>query len=458
VGAATLASAALSCEGLVGSFSVHEGGAGSMTGSGLEGGGAGSGDADSGGAGGGSADDACSGERWSSDFSDADGWKSHASYWETIRFPDVNGDGYADVCGRAKDGMRCGLSSLCSFGKTTSYSSGFSDADGWKSNEFYWRTIQFPDLNGDKKADVCGRFADGIFCGLSNGAKFETISKWTESFSDATAWNLYPSYWQTIRFPDVNGDGKADVCGRYEDGIYCGLSDGVKFEQVSLWSGDYGNTYEWTNQTSYWQSIQFPDVNGDSKADVCGRYEDGLRCGVSNGTKFETTSIWSSSYSDLVGWDANPSIWQTIRFPDLNGDGMADVCGRGIYGLVCKLSDKEQFVTTSTIYWNVNFSDDNGFASGDSYWQTIQYGDINQDGRADVCGRRYNGIHCSTSNGNVFVEYDLWWFSFRDDSGWGSDPSHWRTIQFNSCPDTTRLCGRGSDGIYCVVSDGTPLD
>jgi hypothetical protein len=164
----------------------------------------------------------------------------------------------------------------------------------------------------------------------------------------------------------------------------------------------------------------------------------------------------------MFGWQADVTTWQTIQFPDLNDDLQADVCGRGSAGVVCFVSNGTQFVKAGPDpqgYWTGLFSNNDGWASSESYWRTIQFGDVDGNTGADVCGRLYNGIHCAISNGTAFVKYDLWWFSFLDDSGWGSDPSYWQTIQLIPTVDgTTRLCGRAGDGIYCAVSDGTAFD
>ncbi|RKG63016.1 VCBS repeat-containing protein, partial [Corallococcus terminator] len=94
--------------------------------------------------------------------------------------------------------------------------------------------------------------------------------------------------------------------------------------------------------------MQFADLNGDGRADVCGRGSSGLACALSNGASFGPTSTWSTAYSDINGWYANASNWQTIQFADLNGDGRADVCGRGSSGLACALSNGASFGPTST--------------------------------------------------------------------------------------------------------------
>ncbi|MEO8548810.1 MAG: VCBS repeat-containing protein, partial [Kofleriaceae bacterium] len=70
------------------------------------------------------------------------------------------------------------------------------------------------DLNGDGKADVCGRASTGLFCALSTGTSFGPVANWGANFfTDSGGWGA-PPYYSNIRYPDLDGDGKADVCGR----------------------------------------------------------------------------------------------------------------------------------------------------------------------------------------------------------------------------------------------------
>ncbi len=82
-------------------------------------------------------------------------------------------------------------------------------------------------------------------------------------------------------------------------------------------------------------SIRYGDINGDGRADVCGRSHEGLVCALSSGRAFLAPSLWLAEMSDAAGWQPYGA---TLALVDVNGDGRADVCGRGPEGLVCALS------------------------------------------------------------------------------------------------------------------------
>src|SRR5205085_2437553 len=134
-----------------------------------------------------------------------------------------------DVCGRGGAGIYCALAGMNggtpTLGPKTLWSQGidFGDQQGWKSDASFWSTIRFVDINGDHKADVCGRGTAGIYCGISTGSAFSSLSApFSTFFSNANSWaNVI--YYSTIQYADVNGDGYADVCGRASDGVWCGL-------------------------------------------------------------------------------------------------------------------------------------------------------------------------------------------------------------------------------------------
>jgi hypothetical protein len=390
---------------------------------------------------------------WNGNPSDANMWNSDPKYWHTIQFPDVTGDGRADYCARGSDGIRCAVATLShgtgAFTNDRVWNASYKDANGWGDPK-YWGTVQFPDLNGDGKADVCGRGGDGIYCALSDGGNFISIHRWEAGESDANGWGAGPQYWATIQFPDLNGDGNADFCGRGGDGIRCALSNGADaFTGQTVWRAEFGDG-AWNTSPGYWGTIQYADVNGDGKDDVCGRGVDGVYCSLSTGTTFGTPSRWNASYSDANGWKAGPQYFATIRFPDINGDGKADVCGRGGDGVWCAISNGSS-AFTNIARWDSSMSDANGWASGPQYWATIEFPDVNGDGKADLCGRGGDGVRCNVSNGTSFGTSSIWGVDFKDANGWNSSASYWNTIQFPTFatyrqPRTWRMYANGVGG------------
>jgi hypothetical protein len=56
------------------------------------------------------------------------------------------------------------------------------------------------DVNGDGRADICGRASAGVQCVISNGdGTFGGLQQWDGFFSDADGWNQ-PWYGTTIMF------------------------------------------------------------------------------------------------------------------------------------------------------------------------------------------------------------------------------------------------------------------
>jgi hypothetical protein len=68
---------------------------------------------------------------------------------------------------------------------------------------------------------------------------------------------------------------------------------------------------------------------------------------------------------------------------DLNGDGRDDVCERGPLGVTCSLSTGTGFTTATT--WL-----DDKLAALDG----LQLADVNGDGRADLCADSPAGVVC----------------------------------------------------------------
>jgi peptidoglycan/xylan/chitin deacetylase (PgdA/CDA1 family) len=143
----------------------------------------------------------------------------------------------------------------------------------------------------------------------------------------------------TIQLADVDGDGRADRCERTREGIDCALSRGGRFAAPRRWSSgaDFSDAAGWAADGSLEGAIRFGDINGDGRADVCGRTREGVVCALSTGRGFTPATLWQAGMSDAAGWGA-AAYATSIRLVDVNGDGRADLCGRGPDGFVCSLA------------------------------------------------------------------------------------------------------------------------
>lgn len=258
-------------------------------------------------------------------------------YFTTLRTADFDGDGKDDLCARAAKGWLCWSSTGTGFGPAV-VGPELSNVAGWSKIDRY-ATIQMGDVDGDGKADVCSRDATGMRCWISDGNGFSTEIA-GPAWTDAGGWDA-PMYFGTIRLADIDGDGKADLCARGATGYRCHLSTGNGFGPAiagPAWSTDSG----WGDYDNY-STIRLSDVDGDGDLDVCGRANKGIVCAHWNGAGFGPT-FDGPGLSDADGWD-QPARFRTLRLADVNGDGKADLCGREAAGFDCWLSDGDGFPT-----------------------------------------------------------------------------------------------------------------
>ncbi|HEX2569439.1 MAG TPA: toxin TcdB middle/N-terminal domain-containing protein, partial [Polyangia bacterium] len=417
----------------------------------------------------------------------ASGGNNDGDNYPTISYPDINGDGKADVCWRGDSGYFCALSRgdgtfqapvnvLWQLGNSVSnYYGGNNDSNNYP-------TIRNPDVNGDGKSDVCWRGDSGYFCAFSNGdgtfqAPVNQFTHLADGVSSAYGGNNDDNNYPTIRTPDLNGDGKSDVCWRGDSGYWCALSTGTGYATPtsSLWQlGDgVSNVYGGNNDGDNYPTINNPDINGDRRADVCWRGDTGYWCALAlESGGFAAPQLVLSALGNGVsiysGGDNNGDNYPTIRNPDINGDGLSDVCWRGDYGYWCALAlGNGSFATPQlalTALGNNVGTAYGGDNNGDNY-PTINNPDVNGDGLADVCWRGDTGYWCGLSRGDgSFTSPTQMLWNLGNNvsvySGGDNSVDNYPTI---SNPDingdgAADLCWRGDTGLWCSLSQAVQMD
>jgi hypothetical protein len=96
------------------------------------------------------------------------------------------------------------------------------------------------------------------------------------------------------------------------------------------------------------------------------------------------------------------------------------------------------------------FTDAEGFTAR-SRFLSLRLGDVDADGRADVCARNATGVQCASSDGTRF--HDLRYSvnaSFLDAQGWNAE-EHGPTLLLArlGADGATHLCGRSDAGLVC---------
>ncbi|HEY8074445.1 MAG TPA: polysaccharide deacetylase family protein [Labilithrix sp.] len=117
------------------------------------------------------------------------------------------------------------------------------------------------DIDGDGAADLCSWAGGSVVCArgnihVTNGNSNVTIGNtdvWSNDFASAD-----PS---TLRLGDLNGDGRADVCGVTPSGVACALSTGHRFARATVWLDDLRDADPGT--------FALHDVTGDGRVDAC---------------------------------------------------------------------------------------------------------------------------------------------------------------------------------------------
>ena len=360
---------------------------------------------------------------------------------EELRFvTDLTGDGRADIVGFGRDGVWAAVNKGGStFSQPHMVLTSFS-SQGWHPGQHLRFVV---DLTGDGKADIIGFGDNDVGTALSNGdGSFALDKSVLTQFIVAKGWGVD----QHPRFViDVTGDGKADIIGFGNDGVWTALGNGNgTFQAPKL-------VLEGFSVNQGWRVDQHPrfvvDLTGDGKADIIGFGNDGVWTALSNGDgTFQAPKLVLEGFTVNQGWRVDQHPRSVV---DLTGDGKADIIGFGNDGVWTALGNGDgtfaepKFVLT-------NFSVNQG-------WRVEQHPrfvvDLTGDGKADIVGFGNDGVWTAVNNGDgTFGEPKLF-EGFGVNQGWRVE-QHPRFVVDLTGDGKADIMGFGNDGVWTALSNG----
>ncbi len=317
--------------------------------------------------------------------------------WSVANHPrllgDVDGDGLDDIVGFGNAGT------YASFSSGEAFSAPSRIIDGFGYNNGSWRVTKNPrmlgDINGDGRLDVVGFANAGVAVSFSTGRSFTPLKVLVKSFGyDAGGWRVgrHPRM-----LADVDGDGMDDVVGFSSAGVDVSFSQGETLNAPQ-------RLIDTIFASSTWLVSRHPrmlgDVNGDGKDDVVGFADNGVWIALSSGRVFQAPRHVSSAFGRVSGG------WQVSHHPrmlaDVDGDGKDDIVGFGTAGVYVAFSTST--VSEVSVERPRLMVNSFGYKHG---WRVASHprfmADVNGDGKADVVGFGNAGVHIGLSVGNRFT-------------------------------------------------------
>jgi hypothetical protein len=300
------------------------------------------------------------------------------------------------------------------------------------------------DLDGDGRADVCVRGPTGVQCALGQASGLGPAIA-GPPLSDASGWSDLTNL--PFVFGDLDGDGRTDLCARANAGVRCWRSTGGAPGTVAFGPAIVGPPYADATgfaARQYQSTLRMADVDGDGRSDVCIRTATRFRCDLSTGDGFGAQVV-ATALSNATGFSAQ-NAYGTLQMGDLDGDGKADVCARSpVKGMLCWKSNGTAFATEIQ---GPDWTDAAGWGAA-KYWRTIRLADVDGDGKADLCARTAKDFRCYRSTGKAFSRAIIG-PKLGNANGW-HDATNYETIRLADIDGDgdLDLCARGDAGVTC---------
>ncbi|MGW2601834.1 RICIN domain-containing protein [Streptomyces klenkii] len=317
---------------------------------------------------------------------------SPADLWTVV---DTTGDGKPDVVVLASDGVR--VSSHNDAGTFAPTGGKLAlKAFGHGQQAGRWLAGKHPrflaDTNGNNRLDIVGCHDDGVWVSLQDEeGKFAPIAD--EPVLRGFGHGEEAGGWLTGKHPrfltDTTGDGRLDIVGCHDDGVWVSLQDEEgKFTDPLYVLDDFGTGQGWSSVEEHPRYLV--KTTGDGAVDIVGFGPQGvvIARGRGDGT-FEPPKLVLNDFGLAQGWTGRKHL---RLLADVTGDGNPDIVGFGDQGVwVSRNRGDDQFDQAQLVCRGFGYNEDAGAWRVDRHPRFLT--DITGDGRVDIIGFGGPGVY-----------------------------------------------------------------